>query len=100
MSANNERTSSVLGHAAWNMGKLGLPVNIFALVYTAWITVWLAFPAYLPVTGQNMNYAAPIIGATTLFALAYWFLNGRTSWGGLNKEVIRRVVEKRELQLK
>ncbi|KAL5357146.1 amino acid permease [Aspergillus floccosus] len=84
----------------WNMGKLGLPVNIFALVYTAWVTVWLAFPSYLPVTGQNMNYAAPIFGASTLFALVYWFIKGRTRWPGLNEEVVRLVVEEGELRLK
>lgn len=84
----------------WNMGVWGLPVNIFALVYTAWVTVWLAFPSYLPVTGENMNYASPIFGATTLFALGYWFVKGRKHWDGLNKDVVRLVVEKGELQLK
>lgn len=84
----------------WNMGRLGLPVNVFALVYTAWVTVWLAFPSSLPVTGPNMNYAAPIFGATTLFALVYWFIKGRLHWQGLNKDVVRLVVEGGELQLK
>ncbi|OQD69177.1 hypothetical protein PENPOL_c002G02225 [Penicillium polonicum] len=84
----------------WNMGIWGLPVNVFALVYTAWVTVWLAFPSALPVTGENMNYAAPIFGATTLFAFVYWFIKGRTRWEGLNKEVIRLAVEGGELQLK
>ena len=84
----------------WNMGRLGLPVNVFALVYTAWATVWLAFPSTLPVTGSNMNYAAPIFGATTLFAVVHWFVKGRNNWEGLNKETIRLVVEGGELQLK
>lgn len=84
----------------WNMGILGLPVNVFALVYTAWVTVWLAFPSALPVTGENMNYAAPIFGASTSFAFVYWFIKGRTRWEGLNKEVIRLAVEGGALQLK
>ena len=84
----------------WNMGALGLPVNIFALAYTAWVTVWLAFPSDLPVTGETMNYAAPIFLASTLFALVYWVLRGRTHWPGLNEEIVRLVVEKGELQLK
>ena len=82
------------------MGSWGLSVNIFALVYTAWVTVWLAFPTYLPVTRENMNYASPIFGGSVLFALAYWFIKGRTHWDGLNKEIVRLVVEKGELQLK
>ena len=84
----------------WNMGRLGLPVNVFALVYMAWVTVWLAFPSALPVTGENMNYAAPIFGATTLFAFGYWFVKGKTRWEGLNKDIVRLVVEGGELQLK
>src|SRR6266536_2755394 len=28
----------------WNMGKLGLPVNVFAIVYTAYVTIWLSLP--------------------------------------------------------
>lgn len=84
----------------WNMGRLGLPVNVFAMVYTAWVTVWLAFPSTLPVTGPTMNYAAPIFGATTLFALGYWFVKGRLRWEGLNKEIVRLVIEGGELQLK
>lgn len=84
----------------WNMGVMGLPVNVFALVYTAWVTVWLAFPSTLPVTRQNMNYAAPIFGVTTLSAFGYWFIKGRSCWEGLNKEAVRLVVEGGELQLK
>lgn len=82
------------------MGRWGLPVNIFALVYTAYVTVWLTFPSYRPVTGQNMNYALPIFASSTLFAFVYWFLYGRRHWPGLNKEVLRLVVERGELQLK
>jgi hypothetical protein len=84
----------------WNLGALGLPVNIFAMMYTAYITVWLAFPSELPVSGTNMNYAAPIFIASVLFALVSWFIRGRTGWVGLNNEVVRLVVEKGELQLK
>lgn len=84
----------------WSLGKWGLPVNIFALIYTAYVTIWLTFPSYLPVTGTNMNYALPIFAATTLFALALWFLRARTHWPGLNAEVVRLVIENGELQLK
>lgn len=84
----------------WNLGSMGLYINLFALLYTAWVTVWLAFPTYMPVTGENMNYASPIFGASVLFALGYWFVKGKTKWEGLNKDVIRLVVEKGELQLR
>lgn len=84
----------------WTMGRLGLPVNIFALAYTCYVTIWLPFPNYLPVNGVNMNYALPIFGVSTLFALSYWLLSAKKNWRGLNKEVIRLVVEGGELSLK
>lgn len=84
----------------WTMGRLGLPVNIFALAYTCYVTIWLPFPNLLPVSGTNMNYALPIFGASTLFALSYWFLSAKENWRGLNKEIIRLVVEGGELSLK
>ncbi|KAK2789102.1 hypothetical protein FQN52_006365 [Onygenales sp. PD_12] len=84
----------------WTMGRLGLPVNIFALLYTLYLTVFLPFPQLLPVEADNMNYALPIFGANILFALAFWFLWARKNWRGLNKEVIRLVVESGELSLK
>ncbi|KAK2741142.1 hypothetical protein FQN57_005744 [Myotisia sp. PD_48] len=84
----------------WNLGKIGLPVNIFAMVYTAYVTIWLPFPSLIPVTGPNMNYSLPIFTASTLFAISYWFFRGKKSWGGLNKEVIRLVVEGGELNLR
>ncbi|KAJ5566055.1 hypothetical protein N7535_007693 [Penicillium sp. DV-2018c] len=93
-----QKNAATLGN--WNMGVWGLPVNVFALVYTAWVTVWLAFPSALPVTAENMNYAAPIFGASTLFALVYWFVKGKHRWEGLNKEVVRLAVEGGELHMK
>ena len=47
-----------------------------------------------------MNYSLPIFGASTLFALSFWFLRARKHWPGLNKEVIRLVVEGGEINLK
>lgn len=84
----------------WNMGKLGLPVNVFAIIYTAYVIIWFPFPSELPVSGENMNYSLPIFGASTLFALSFWFLRARKHWPGLNKEVIRLVVEGGEINLK
>ena len=84
----------------WNLGKWGLPINIFAILYTAYVIVWFPFPSSLPVTGETMNYAFPIFAASTLFALSFWFLRARKHWPGLNKDIIRLVVEGGEINLK
>ncbi|EGD97822.1 hypothetical protein TESG_05329 [Trichophyton tonsurans CBS 112818] len=83
----------------WNMGQYGLAVNIFAMFYTAYVTIWLPFPSLLPVSAQNMNYSLPIFAFSTLSAILYWFIRGKKHWAGLNKEVIRLVVERGELSL-
>lgn len=55
----------------------GLAVNLFAIIYGIFVLIWLPFPPYMPVTGTNMNYAGPIIGAVLIFALADWCITGR-----------------------
>lgn len=34
---------------------MGLPINIFAIVYTAYMSVFMVFPSYLPIDASNMN---------------------------------------------
>jgi choline transport protein len=66
-------------YGPFKMGRwLGLTVNLFAIVYGIFVTIWLPFPPYLPVTSTNMNYAGPIIGGVLIFALLDWFISGRT----------------------
>ncbi|KAK5955890.1 hypothetical protein OHC33_003532 [Knufia fluminis] len=60
-----------LGHVA------GLATNIFAVLYGIFVLIWLPFPPYMPVTGENMNYAGPILLAVIIFALIDWFVSGR-----------------------
>ncbi len=73
-------------YGGWNLGKLGVPVNIFAVIYTAYVMVFLAFPSFLPVAGDNFNYALPIFAFVFLVALDLWFGWARKNWPGLNKE--------------
>ena len=59
------------------LGRFGLFINIFAVVYGIFMLIFLPFPPYQPVTGENMNYAGPILLAVLMFALADWFISGR-----------------------
>lgn len=59
------------------LGKLGLAINIFAVVYGVFMLIFLPFPPYMPVTAESMNYAGPILGFVLLFALSDWFIDGR-----------------------
>lgn len=57
-----------------NLGKFGLPLNIFAVFWSIFITIWLCFPLYLPVTTTNMNYACAVAGAVVLLSAGNWFI--------------------------
>lgn len=79
-------------YGAWRLPKgVGVPMNITALVWTIYLTIWLPFPTTIPVTGANMNYAGPVFVAVVLAAVSYWFLWGKAKWGGLNVKAIEMV---------
>jgi len=60
----------------WSMGRWGIPVNIFSLVYLIFVIIWMPFPTELPVKGTNMNYAGPVFLAILIGALADWMISG------------------------
>lgn len=72
----------------WNLGRWGVHINSFALVYSLYIMIFLPFPSTLPVTGQNMNYCGPIFAFVFVFALALWFGRARKHWKGPNVAII------------
>jgi choline transport protein len=63
-------------YGPFRLGKFGLVVNAFAIVYAIFIIIFLPFPPILPVTGKNMNYAGPIMAAVIIFAIADYAVGG------------------------
>jgi choline transport protein len=61
----------------FHLGRFGLPINIFAILYGVYIFIWLPFPPYLPVTAQNMNWSGPVLGGVIVFAVLDWVISGR-----------------------
>ncbi|ESK95311.1 amino acid permease [Moniliophthora roreri MCA 2997] len=79
-------------YGSWRLPKgWATPINIFALVWTVYLTIWLPFPTTIPVTGTNMNYAGPIYVVVVCGAVMYWFAWGRAKWLGLNVTAIAMV---------
>ena len=62
--------------APFQLGRWGIPINIFAVLYGTFISIWLPFPSFQPVTWGNMNYCGPVLGAVIVFALCDWFISG------------------------
>ena len=66
-----------LAFGPFELGKWGIPINLFSLVYLFFVVIWMPFPTELPVTGMNMNYAGPILLAVIIGAVVDWFISGR-----------------------
>lgn len=64
-------------YGPFKLGRWGIPINTFAIVYILFILSFVALPTIRPVTGSNMNYAGPLAAAVMLVALGDWFIHGR-----------------------
>jgi choline transport protein len=79
-------------YAEWRLPRnLAVPINVYALLWTAYITIYLPFPTTYAVTSTNMNYSLPIYAAVLLFATIAWFGWARKLWPGLNASAIALV---------
>lgn len=66
----------------WHMGKLSFWVNLWAVLWTAFVSVIFLFPTFYPVTADNMNYAIVIMGAIFVASGVYWVISGRKFYVG------------------
>jgi amino acid transporter len=64
-------------YGPFKLGRYGLPINLFTLVYILYILIFLPFPTIIPVTTTNMNYAGPLVAAIIVMALCDWVISGR-----------------------
>jgi len=64
-------------YGPFRMGKWGIIVNIYAIIWGVYTCVFLPFPSELPVDAKSLNWSGPIFGFVMLLALADWFLSGR-----------------------
>ncbi|KAK5169520.1 uncharacterized protein LTR77_005496 [Saxophila tyrrhenica] len=86
------RLSGRIGEAPWSLGRFGVAINAFAIVYSAWLGIFMVFPNYLPITAAYMNYALPINALVWIVAIVSWFAWARKNWQGLDIEIIDKVV--------
>jgi len=62
--------------------RLGMAVNIIALMYIMVTVVFFCFPLVLPVTAQNMNYTSVIIVGLMVLVALWWLLSARRKYQG------------------
>ena len=64
-------------YGPFQLGRWGLPINLFSIVYGIFIIIWLPWPPFMPLTRVNMNYGGPVVGIVIIFALIDWFIWGK-----------------------
>lgn len=62
--------------------RLGMVVNLAALMYILVTVAFFCFPLVLPVTAQNMNYTCVIIIGLMALTALWWLLRGRREYQG------------------
>jgi choline transport protein len=66
-----------ISYGPYTLGRFGVGINLFSLAYLIFVILWMPFPQILPVTGSNMNYAGPLLGAVIIGVLVDWMIGGR-----------------------
>ncbi|KAL2154555.1 hypothetical protein VTH82DRAFT_3231 [Thermothelomyces myriococcoides] len=70
----------------WHLGRWSVPVNLVAVAWNAFISVIFFLPTELPVTRENMNYAAVVFVFVLLFSVGFWYTHGRHYYTGPGKQ--------------
>src|SRR5271155_3477088 len=68
--------------AKFSLGRWGVPINIFAVLYSTLAIVLSCFPVSLPVDAVNANWAPAIMAAVLVIALVSYMLQGRKIYEG------------------
>ena len=63
--------------ARWSLGRLGLPVNLVAFVYSAFVLIWCCFPISLPVDASSANWAPLVWAAVIVISLVVYIVHGK-----------------------
>src|SRR5271156_3871526 len=58
-----------LPYARWSLGRLGLPINAFAFLYSGFVIVFSCFPNTVPVTTSSVNWAPAVWVGVILIAV-------------------------------
>lgn len=49
-----------ISYGPWRLGKWGLPINVFSVFYSIFVSLFLFFPSFIPVSAQNFNWTVVV----------------------------------------
>ena len=74
--------SPLIPHARWSMGRAGAPVNVIALIYTAWALFWSTWPSHRHPNAQTFNWAVLVFVVVMVGAAVEFAVHGRKYYKG------------------
>jgi choline transport protein len=72
----------------WTLGRWGMAVNLYAIVFGVFVCIFVPFPPMVPVTAENMNYCAPVFLGLIVLLGFDWVFRGRRSYTGPLKKLL------------
>ncbi|KAJ5625382.1 hypothetical protein N7510_001691 [Penicillium lagena] len=72
----------------WHMGTLSVFVNVWACLWTLFVSIIFVLPTGRPVSASTMNYACVFLMAVLFAALFYWVIRGRKVYTGPVTEAV------------
>lgn len=73
----------------WTLGRWGMAINIYAIVFGTFICIFVPFPTIIPVTALNMNYSGPVFMGLCVLLVGDWLFRGRKRYTGPTKELLQ-----------
>ncbi|KAF2456974.1 amino acid permease-domain-containing protein [Lineolata rhizophorae] len=68
--------------ARWSLGRYGLPINIFSVLFLTLVFIMSFFPQTRKVTPESMNWNVLVYSAVVTFSIAYFAVRGRFRYVG------------------
>ncbi|KAF2770780.1 amino acid transporter [Teratosphaeria nubilosa] len=69
-------TPEKLVFGPWTLGRLGLPINIFAAGYSIMTVVFSFFPPQVPIKASSMNWSCAVYGGVLVLGVVYYVVKG------------------------
>ena len=66
----------------WSLGKWGVPVNVFGILYATYAFFWCFWPNGTPVDLDTFNWAVVIFAGVIILSLAMYWIQGRKVYQG------------------
>lgn len=75
--------------ARWSLGRLGVPINLIAMLYQILTTIISFFPIFARVNAQTMNWGIAMFSGVMIIALINYLVLGRRVYAGPVVDIIK-----------